>query len=188
MSVTAEFEVMKNRIWDAIQIGLLRAGDDAKEILQLKMYENVYSYQASALAMEKRRYDDGGLGDKSNMVASVVDIGKAERYKELQIEDFAGFQDYGPNTRSFYSGAVGSIGPMMNLQDRSGTAQETARKYGVSAGDRLDRVVTEGDRNYHQPGPRPFYEPTEKELANGGVVSGQIVGALMDAGFTVEVL
>lgn len=169
MSVTLEYLEMKNRIWNAIDKGLLDAGEDAKDVLQAVIYRNVYSYPASPYAMMKRRYDDGGLGDKQNMIASVSDVGKSGRYHELQIENFAGLQDHGPNFRGGFTG----IGPEFNIS---------------SIGARLDEIVETGDAAWRQPFPRPFYQDAEKEIANGGVVTGNLVSALIDAGFTVEVL
>lgn len=167
MSVEAEYAVLKTRIWNAIDKGLLDAGEDAKDVLRQKIYDNVYSYQASPLAMRKRRYDNGGLGDTRNMVASVIDVGKSGRYDELQVEDFAGFQDIGSNFRGSHIG----IGP---------SAAPTE--------DRLDEVVETGRTDYRQPGPRPFYKDAEEELFNGGVVTGRLVTALIEAGFEVEVV
>lgn len=169
MSVTAEFTAMKQRIWDAIDKGLLDAGEDAKDVLQNVIYENVYSYPASYWAQAKRRYDNGGLGEKENMIASVSDAGKSGRYHELQVEDFAGFQDHGPNFRGGFTGT----GPEFNT---------------ASIGARLDEVVETGDPAWRQPFPRPFYKDAETQLVNGGVVTGNIVSALVDAGFTVEVI
>ena len=166
MSVTAQFALIKNRIWNAIDKGLLDAGEDAKDILQTVIYEKVYSYPASAWAMQKRRYDDGSLGDKNNMFASVIDVGKSGRYHELQVEDFAGLQDYGPNTR----------GPGIAYGPSPAPGNYAAR---------LDEIVETRDRAYRQPGPRPFYKDAEKQLADGGIVTGNIVSALIDAGFEV---
>lgn len=160
MSVTAEFAVMMQKAWDAIDVGLLKAGDAGKDVLQQVIYNNVYSYAPSVYAEMKRRYDNGGLGDTGNMIVSVTGD------HELQIENFAGLQDYGPNFR----GASLGIGP-------------SPAKGHYDA--RLDEIVETGDPSYRQPGPRPFYKDAEKQLVDGGIVEGEIAGALMDAGFEV---
>lgn len=169
MSVTAEFQTMMTRAWNAIDKGLLDAGEDAKDVLQNVIYEKVYSYPASYWAQAKRRYDNGGLGDKMNMIASVNDVGKSGRYHELQIENFAGLQDYGPNFR----------GPGTDFGPAPAPGHYAAR---------LDEIVETGDPAYRQPFPRPFYKDAETQIANGGVVTGNLVSALIDAGFTVEVI
>jgi hypothetical protein len=157
---------MKQRIWDAIDTGLLNAGDAARDVLQQVIYQNVYSYGASPWAMQKRRYADGGLGDTNNMIASVNGVGSAGRTHELQVENFAGLQDYGPNFR----GASLGIGP-------------SPAKGHYAA--RLDEIVETGNPSYRQPGPRPFYKDAEKQLVDGGVVTGEIAAALIAAGFEV---
>ena len=169
MSVVAEFEVMKNRIWNAIDKGLLDSGEDAKDVLQNVIYQNVYTYPASGWALMKRRKSEGGLGDKRNMIASVNDVGKSGRYHELQVENFSGIQDYGPNFR----------GPGIAFGPAPAASHYSAR---------LDEIVETGDKAWRQPYPRPFYKDAETQLINGGIVSGNIVAALIDAGFTVEVI
>lgn len=164
MSVTAEFTAMMNRAWNAIDAGLLKAGEAAQDVLQKVMDENVYSYQASPYAMYKRRKDAGGLKDKGNIIATVIDVGSSGRTHELQVEDFAGLQDYGPNFRGSHIG----IGP-----------SPAAGHYAA----RLDEIVETGDPSYRQPGPRPFYKDAEKQLVDGGIVEGEIAGALIAAGF-----
>ena len=94
MSCVSEFQMMMDRAWNAIDAGLLRAGEAGREVLQESIYRNVYSYYPSAWAERRRRYDNGGLGDTNNMIASVVDVGTAGRTHELQLEDFSGLQDY----------------------------------------------------------------------------------------------
>lgn len=165
MSVTAEFTAMMNRAWDAIDAGLLKAGEAAQDVLQKVMDENVYSYQASPYAMYKRRKDAGGLKDKGNIIATVIDVGSSGRTHELQVEDFAGLQDYGPNFR----------GPSVNTFGPSPAAGHYAA--------RLDKIVETGDPSYRQPGPRPFYKDAEKQLVDGGIAEGEIAGALIAAGF-----
>lgn len=155
MPVTAEFTAMMNRAWNAIDAGLLKAGEAAQDVLQKVMDENVYSYAASPYAMYKRRKEAGGLKDKGNIIATVIDVGTAGRTHELQVEDFAGLQDWGPSIRS------------------------------AGAAERLDQIIETGDPSYRQPGPRPFYKDAEKQLVDGGIVEGEIAGALMDAGFEV---
>lgn len=63
------------------------ATEAVKDIMTQKLDENVYSYQASEMAMATRRYDDGGLADRENMVAHV------EPGLTLVVEDIAPFQE-----------------------------------------------------------------------------------------------
>lgn len=164
MSVVTEFNEMMSRAWNAIDEALLNGvGESAKDIMQQFIYDNVYSYQASHWAMVKRRYADGGLGDTRNMIASVVET---DGMHELQVENFAGLQDYGPNFRGTSTGMGPSPAP------------------GHYAA-RLDRIVEEGDRAYRQPGPRPFYADTERFLVQNGIVDSEIESALIRAGFDV---
>lgn len=165
MSVTAEFKMIMERAWNVIDAALAgEVGDAAKDVLQKTIYDNVYSYQPTAWAEMKRRYDNGGLGDKNNMIASVIDVGTAGRTHELQVENFAGLQDYGPNFR----GAGIAFGP-------APAASHTSA--------RLDEIVETGNASYRQPGPRPFYKDAEKMLVDGGIVEGELAAALIRAGF-----
>lgn len=164
MSVVKEFNQMMTRAWNAIDEALLNGvGESARDVMQQFVYDNVYSYQASWWAMQKRRYADGGLGDKDNMIVSLSETNGAH---ELQVENFAGLQDYGPNFRGGFNG----IGP-----------SPAPGHYAA----RLDRIVEEGDPAYRQPGPRPFYADTEKFLVNNGIVDNEITSALVRAGFEV---
>lgn len=168
MSVTAEFKAMVERAWDAIDYALAgNIAEGVKDILQETIFKNVYAYPASVWAMEKRRYDDGGLGERENMIATVIDIGSAGRTDELQVESFAGFQDIGPN---FRGGFVG-IGPEFNTG---------------SIGARLDEVVETGDPTWRQPYPRPFYKEAEKKLVDSGYIERELRYRLVYAGFEVE--
>lgn len=168
MSCVLNFKNVVNRIWTAIDAGLLDAGEDAKGVLQDVIYDKVYSYRASPWALGKRRYDDGGLGDTRNMIVSVSDVGKAGRTHELQVENFAGLQDTGPNFRGVSTG----VGP---------SPVSTPGYYGG----RLDEIVETGDRAYRQPGPRPFYRDAEKILVENGHVTNAIRAELIWAGFEV---
>lgn len=166
MSVTAEFQAMMNRAWNVIDAALANeVGEAAKDVLQETIYQNVYSYQPSVWAEMKRRYDSGGLGDRNNMIASVNDVGTAGRTHELQVQTFAGLQDYGPNFRGGFIG----IGPSMPTGGLG----------------HLDEIVETGDPSYRQPGPRPFYADAEKMLVNSGIVEGELAAALLRAGFEI---
>lgn len=167
MSVTMEFKNMMNRAWNAIDEALLTGvGESAKDVMQQMIYDRVYSYPASEWALYKRRYDDGGLGDKENMIASVKDVGSSGRTHELQVENFAGLQDYGPNFRGVFIG----IGP-----------SPAPGHYAA----RLDEIVETGDPAYRQPYPRPFYAATEKFLVDSGIVENEIKSGLIMAGFEI---
>lgn len=167
MGIMSDFQINMAQIMSAVDAGLLETGDQGKDVLQSVIYENVYSYPASTWAMRKRRYDDGGLGDKNNMIPSVTDVDS--RTRELQIENFAGLQDYGSNFRGDYN--PGGYGPAPKVW-----------------GDRLDEIVETGDKSYRQPYPRPFYKDAEKQIVDGGLADGCIASALLEAGFDVTVI
>lgn len=72
---------------DLNEVLLGDAAEAVKDIMQQKLDQNVYSYDASDQAMATRRYDDGGLAGRENMVAR-VDPGLT-----LVVENVAPFQD-----------------------------------------------------------------------------------------------
>ena len=74
---------------DLNEVLLGDAAEAVKDIMQQKLDQNVYSYDASDQAMATRRYDDGGLADRENMVAHV------EPGLTLVVEDVAPFQEAG---------------------------------------------------------------------------------------------
>lgn len=63
------------------------AAEAVKDVMQGKLTDNVYSYPASREAMKTRRYEQGGLLDRENMVAHV------EAGLTLVVEDIAPFQE-----------------------------------------------------------------------------------------------
>lgn len=63
-----------------------------KDIMEQKLTANVYSYQASETAMNSRRYDDGGLLDRENMVGS-VEYDPSQHAYVLTVSDEAPFQE-----------------------------------------------------------------------------------------------
>lgn len=64
-----------------------QAAEEVKDIMQEQLDEEVYSYPASEMAMSSRRYEDGGLKDRANMVAHV------EPGLTLVVENVAPFQN-----------------------------------------------------------------------------------------------
>ena len=79
---------------DVREILLSEAAEEVKDIMQEQLDEIVYSYEASPEAMESRRYDDGGLKDRGNIVAH-VDPGLT-----LVVENIAPFQEAKLNRES----------------------------------------------------------------------------------------
>lgn len=79
---------------DLREVLLSSAAEEVKDIMQEQLDEVVYSYEASPEAMESRRYDDGGLKDRGNMVAH-VDPGLT-----LVVENIAPFQEAKLNRES----------------------------------------------------------------------------------------
>ena len=90
MSFFEQYSRFGNRVISDLQEILTSdAAEAVKDVMVQKLEENVYSYEASETAMESRRYDQGGLQDRENMVAHVeYDDGYV-----LVVEDVAPFQD-----------------------------------------------------------------------------------------------
>ena len=166
MSVLSEYAGMKVKIWNAIDSALLYGlQEEAKPIIETVMQRNVYDYPASPWAIAKRRKWDGGLGDAENsFVPTVIEVD--DNTHELDMENFAGLQDYGPNFRGVHIGT----GP-----------SPAAGHYAA----RLDEIVETGDPAYRQPYPRPFYKDIETQLVKSGKASRQIRYELIWAGFEV---
>ena len=72
---------------DVKEVLLGEATETVKDIMQEQLEENVYAYPATPEAMESRRYEQGGLKDRANMVAHV------EPGLMLVVENVAGFQE-----------------------------------------------------------------------------------------------
>lgn len=66
---------------------LNEAAEEVKDIMQEQLDAEVYSYPASEMAMTSRRYENGGLADRENMVAHV------EPGLTLVVENVAPFQN-----------------------------------------------------------------------------------------------
>lgn len=64
--------------------------EEVKDIMEEQAGWQVYSYEASAMAMRTRRVDNGGLGDRRNM-RHAVSYGQAEAV--LTVWNAAPFQD-----------------------------------------------------------------------------------------------
>lgn len=78
---------------DLNDVLLGEATEAVKDVMQEKLAENVYSYEASEQAMATRRYEEGGLYDRENMVSHV------EPGLTLVVENIAKFQDAPLNSR-----------------------------------------------------------------------------------------
>lgn len=72
------------------------AAAEVKDIMEEQTQLQVYSYEASAMAMATRRVDGGGLGDRRNMVSEVVRTARISPSGhwdyELTVENTAPFQ------------------------------------------------------------------------------------------------
>lgn len=64
--------------------------EEVKDIMEEQTEYQVYSYEASAMAMRMRRVDNGGLGDRRNMLHE-VHTGPGEVV--LTVHNAASFQD-----------------------------------------------------------------------------------------------
>ncbi len=60
--------------------------EEVKDIMEEQTEYQVYSYEASAMAMATRRLDNGGLGDRRNMISAVLPG------HELTMENVTPFQ------------------------------------------------------------------------------------------------
>ena len=88
MSFYEKYAQFAYKFHEDLNVVLLNeAAEEVKDIMQEQLDENVYSYPASEMAMESRRYEDGGLKDRANMVAHV------EPGLTLVVENVASFQN-----------------------------------------------------------------------------------------------
>lgn len=88
LSFAQQFALFKTELEGAVDESLLQeVAEEVKDIMQQQLNEVVYSYDARDEAMLTRRYDNGGLRDRSMMIASV---GEAHT---LEVQDFAPLQD-----------------------------------------------------------------------------------------------
>ena len=72
MSFYEKYAQFAYKFHEDLNVVLLNeAAEEVKDIMQEQLDENVYSYPASEMAMESRRYEDGGLKDRANMVAHI---------------------------------------------------------------------------------------------------------------------
>lgn len=81
------FEFAHQFDMDVREILLSEAAEEVKDIMQEQLDDVVYSYDASPQAMESRRYENGGLADRANMVAHL------EPGLTLVVENIAPFQE-----------------------------------------------------------------------------------------------
>ena len=98
MSFIQKYDSLLEKVRAAVKDALENeVAGEVKDIMQDQTDLQVYSYDASPMAMATRRVDDGGLGDKRNMVADVVRLGsvpvggRSSEY-ELTVENVAPFQ------------------------------------------------------------------------------------------------
>lgn len=95
MSFAQIYNDLLNKVRDAAEDAVVNdVAPEVKDIMQEQTGYQVYSYEASAMAMRMRRVDNGGLGDKRNMV-DMVETTTAGLHSEitLTVEDCAPFQD-----------------------------------------------------------------------------------------------
>lgn len=64
--------------------------EEVKDIMEEQTEYQVYSYEASAMAMRMRRVDNGGLGDRRNMLH---DVAAGPDEVVLTVHNAAPFQD-----------------------------------------------------------------------------------------------
>lgn len=84
-----------NKVRDAAEDAVVNdVAPEVKDIMEEQTEYQVYSYEASAMAMRTRRVDNGGLGDRRNMVDTVeTDTAGLHSEITLTVEDRAPFQD-----------------------------------------------------------------------------------------------
>ena len=92
MSFIEQYSNLLKRVERAVGDALAReVADEVRDIMEEQTELQVYSYEASAMAMASRRVDDGGLGDRQNMIHEVQAGEDGEI--TLAVEDAASFQD-----------------------------------------------------------------------------------------------
>lgn len=90
MSFLEQYQALYKRAEAAVKDALdNEVATVVKDIMEEQTGHQVYSYDASAMAMATRRVDQGGLGDKRFMVHDVTQM---DSDFELTVEDTVPFQ------------------------------------------------------------------------------------------------
>lgn len=94
MSFVKQYNSLLKRVRLAVEDAVsCEMAEAVKDVMEEQTELQVYSYEASAMAMASRRVDNGGLGDRRNMVHEVQ--AGADGEITLAVEDTASFQDGG---------------------------------------------------------------------------------------------
>lgn len=97
MSFLDEYAKFGYKFMEDLRATLLDdAAEVVKDVMEEQTDEQVYIYRASDRVMESRRYDNGGLQDRENMVAHL------EMGTTLVVENVAPFQNSSLNSTSAY--------------------------------------------------------------------------------------
>ena len=87
MSFLQQYNALLAKVEDAVDDALEHeAAEEVEDIMEEQTGYQIYSYDASAMAIATRRVDHGGLGDRRNMVADVVRIAAIPAAKETEYE------------------------------------------------------------------------------------------------------
>ena len=83
MSFVQKYNALLGKVEAAVKDALENeVAEEVKDIMQDQTDLQVYPYDASPMAMATRRVDDGGLGDRRNMIASVRPDG-VDTYEQI---------------------------------------------------------------------------------------------------------
>lgn len=156
MSLLSDYEAWKAKlINDVDQVLLTHVAPAVKDEMQTQIYDKVYA--AYDPTQYERRYDNGGLADKSNMQESVEAGLMTLHVVNLTTgnEEYADSEEWDP-----------------------GLITDIIEK-GVGYHWRHSRIYSQ------QPYPRPFINETEKEVIRDGTVDRELANGLNALGYTV---
>lgn len=155
MSFLQRYIDLTDRVKDAVKDAMENEmAAEVKSIMQDQTERQVYAYDASPMAMATRRMDNGGLGDKRNMVHQV--------------------------TRTDFSISSGGAG----LGEIELTVENVTPFQFPAGGDTsLAQAVEEGRKEYKQPYPRPFIAGTRDVAVSSGAARRALEDGLRRRGF-----
>lgn len=91
MSFVDKYDILLSRVSQAAADSLKHeVADEVRATMLIKVFDEVYSYDASPMAMESRRMEAGGLGDWDQIRAEVT---SSQSEATLEVWNAAPFQD-----------------------------------------------------------------------------------------------
>lgn len=144
-----------------------------KEDLQKSIYDNVYSVPAGGY---KRRYENGGLGDKNLFVLTNGDVKKSEALAEdLNGDDF---MDTSPIDVDLFTLITEGSNTGTNLSITI-YMEDQAPPTGVESYS-LDFMVEHGKGRGNMSAPRPFYKPAEEIVESDGEYLSELCARIIN--------